>query len=117
VINTLLAAAPGKSASHAMRFFSWFPGTIGRGAAEQQAVVNALGRGAFSSLRWTLVRAGSIPAVKTSGLWLRRSGTALSTPGGPSPIGLWAGGCWRNMSRMSLSVPHRLCRGAGSEPR
>jgi putative NADH-flavin reductase len=58
VINTLLAAAPGKSASHAMRFFSWFPGTIGRGAAEQQAVVNALGRGAFSTLRWTLVRAG-----------------------------------------------------------
>ena len=58
VINTMLASAPGKPASRAMRFFSWMPGTIGRGAAEQQAVVDALGRGAFSSLRWTLVRAG-----------------------------------------------------------
>jgi hypothetical protein len=58
VINTLLVSAPGKAASRAMRFFSWFPGTIGRGAAEQQAVANALGSGAFSSLRWTLVRAG-----------------------------------------------------------
>jgi hypothetical protein len=37
---------------------SWMPGRIGRGAAEQQAVVHALGRGAFASLRWTLVRAG-----------------------------------------------------------
>lgn len=58
VINTLLAAAPGKPASGALRFFSWMPGTMGRGAAEQQAVVDALGSGAFSSLRWTLVRAG-----------------------------------------------------------
>ena len=58
VINTLLVSAPGKAASGAMRFFSWFPGTVGRGAAEQQAVANALGSGAFSSLRWTLVRAG-----------------------------------------------------------
>ena len=31
---------------------------MGRGASEQQAVVDALGTGAFSSLRWTLVRAG-----------------------------------------------------------
>jgi putative NADH-flavin reductase len=58
VMNTLLASAPGRGVSHVMRFFSWFPGTIGRGAAEQQAVTNALGNGAFSSLRWTLVRAG-----------------------------------------------------------
>jgi hypothetical protein len=58
IINTLLASAPGRVASYAMRFFSWFPGTIGRGATEQQAVSNALGSGAFSSLRWTLVRAG-----------------------------------------------------------
>lgn len=57
VINTLLASAPGKPASWAMGFFSWIPGTIGRGASEQQAVVDALGSGAFSSLRWTLVRA------------------------------------------------------------
>ena len=34
------------------------PGKIGRGASEQQAVVNALGNGALASLRWTLVRAG-----------------------------------------------------------
>jgi putative NADH-flavin reductase len=58
VINTLLSSLPGKPASRTMRFFSWMPGTIGRGASEQQAVVDALGRGAFSSLRWTLVRAG-----------------------------------------------------------
>jgi putative NADH-flavin reductase len=58
VINTLLSSLPGKRASRIMRFFSWLPGTIGRGAAEQRAVVDALGCGAFSSLRWTLVRAG-----------------------------------------------------------
>jgi putative NADH-flavin reductase len=58
VINTLLASLPGQPASRAMRFFAWMPGTIGRGAREQQAVVDALGNGAFSSLRWTLVRAG-----------------------------------------------------------
>ena len=58
VINTLLASAPGAPASRAMRLFSWMPTRIGRGASEQQAVVDALGRGAFSSLRWTLVRAG-----------------------------------------------------------
>ena len=58
VINTLLTSSPGKPASRAMRFFSWMPGTMGRGAAEQQAVVDALGNGAFASLRWTLVRAG-----------------------------------------------------------
>jgi hypothetical protein len=58
VINTLLASLPGNPASRAMRFFSSLPGTIGRGASEQQAVVDALGRGAFSSLRWTLVRGG-----------------------------------------------------------
>jgi putative NADH-flavin reductase len=56
VINTLLTSLPGKPASFLMRFFSWMPGTIGRGAREQQALVDALGRGAFSSLRWTLVR-------------------------------------------------------------
>ena len=58
VINTMLASPPGKPVSWAMRFFSWVPGKIGRGASEQQAVVAALGTGAFSSLRWTLVRAG-----------------------------------------------------------
>jgi len=58
LINTLLTSPPGKPASRAMRFFSWMPGRVGRGAREQQAVVNALGNEAFSSLRWTLVRAG-----------------------------------------------------------
>ncbi|MCG3198975.1 MAG: hypothetical protein GHCLOJNM_03482 [bacterium] len=58
VINTLIASQPGKPARWIMRFFSWMPGSVGRGASEQQAVVDALGRGAFSSLRWTLVRAG-----------------------------------------------------------
>jgi len=58
VINTLLAALPGKPAGLLMRFFSRMPGRIGRGAREQQAVAEALGRGAFSSLRWTLVRGG-----------------------------------------------------------
>ncbi len=57
VVNTLLASLPGQPASRAMRFFTWMPGTMGRGAREQQAVVDALGSGAFSSLRWTLVRA------------------------------------------------------------
>lgn len=58
MINTLLAARPGRPASRAMRFFSLFPGRIGRGATEQQAVPDAIGNGAFSSLRWTIVRAG-----------------------------------------------------------
>ncbi|MCX5660934.1 MAG: NAD(P)H-binding protein [Planctomycetota bacterium] len=57
LVNTLLASLPGMSASRLMRFFSWMPGNIGRGAAEQQAVVDALGAGVFASLRWTLVRA------------------------------------------------------------
>ena len=58
IINTLLVSLPGKPASRAIRFFSWMPGRIGRGAREQQAVVDALGKGAFSAVRWTLVRAG-----------------------------------------------------------
>jgi hypothetical protein len=58
VINTMVATPPGQPMSRIMRFFSWVPGTIGLGAAEQQAVVDALGNGSFSTLRWTLVRAG-----------------------------------------------------------
>jgi hypothetical protein len=58
IINTLLVSPPGKPASRAIRFFSWMPGRIGRGAREQQAVVDALDGGAFSAVRWTLVRAG-----------------------------------------------------------
>lgn len=59
LVNTLLASEPGKPASGTLRFFTWFPGKVGRGAAEQQAVADALGRGALSSLRWTFVRAGT----------------------------------------------------------
>ena len=58
MINSLLTSMPGQPASRLMRFFMWMPGTVGRGAREQQAVVDALGNGAFSSLRWTLVRGG-----------------------------------------------------------
>jgi putative NADH-flavin reductase len=58
MINTLLSSLPGRPASLPMRFFSRFPGTVGRGAREQQSVADALGRGAFSSMRWTLVRGG-----------------------------------------------------------
>ncbi len=57
IVNTLLSSAPGQPASRAMRFFARMPGTMGRGAREQQAVIDALASGAFSSLRWTLVRA------------------------------------------------------------
>jgi putative NADH-flavin reductase len=58
IVNTLLVSLPGKPASRAIRFFSWMPGRFGRGAREQQAIVDALGQGAFSTVRWTLVRAG-----------------------------------------------------------
>lgn len=58
VTNTLLTSPPGKPATFLMRFFSRVPGKMGRGAREQQAVVDALGGGAFSSIRWTLVRGG-----------------------------------------------------------
>lgn len=58
MINSLLSSLPGKPASRLMHFFSWMPGIMGRGATEQQAVVDALGEGVFASLRWTLVRAG-----------------------------------------------------------
>jgi putative NADH-flavin reductase len=58
IVNSLLTSLPREPASRAMRFFMLLPGTIGRGAREQQAVTDALGNGAFSSLRWTLVRAG-----------------------------------------------------------
>ncbi len=58
LINTLLSSSPGKPANFAMRFFSWLPGIIGRGANEQQAVVDALSQGEFSALQWTLVRGG-----------------------------------------------------------
>ncbi len=58
ITNTLLASPPGKPASRAMRLFSWVPGRIGCGAREQQAVMDAIGKGALSAVRWTVVRAG-----------------------------------------------------------
>ncbi|MEM8963185.1 MAG: NAD(P)H-binding protein, partial [Acidobacteriota bacterium] len=58
LVNSLLSPAPGEPGSLVLRFFSWLPGLIGRGATEQRAVVEALGSGALSSLRWTLVRGG-----------------------------------------------------------
>ena len=57
-INTLLSPAPGDQPSLLMRLLTWMPGKIGRGARELRAVVDAIGRGEFSALSWTLVRAG-----------------------------------------------------------
>lgn len=58
IVNSLLTNRPGAPVSKAMRLFAMLPGKIGRGATELLAVVDALGHGAFSRLRWTLVRAG-----------------------------------------------------------
>ncbi|MEM9941510.1 MAG: NAD(P)H-binding protein [Planctomycetota bacterium] len=69
VMNTLLSPSPGEPASLLMRFFSCIPGKIGRGARELKAVVDALGRGEFSRLNWTLVRGGvNISGVNESPL-------------------------------------------------
>ncbi|MEJ5991283.1 NAD(P)H-binding protein [Ramlibacter sp. PS3R-8] len=59
MVNTLLSSLPGQPAGRALRFFASVPGTMGSGAREQHAVVQALGQGALSSLRWTLVRAAT----------------------------------------------------------
>lgn len=56
LMNTLLSRQPGVKPSLLMRLFSWFPGQIGRGARELQAVVSAVGEGQLSPLEWTLVR-------------------------------------------------------------
>jgi nucleoside-diphosphate-sugar epimerase len=58
LINTILSAAPGKPSSWPMRFFSLIPGNVGKGARELNAVVDAVGKGELSGVRWTLVRAG-----------------------------------------------------------
>ena len=92
MINTLLTSLPGKPASRLMRFFSWMPGKMGRGATEQQAVVDALGGGAFASLRWTLVRA----ALNSRGSDERPVASA-DWPGAPnswSPVSYVAMGRW-----------------------
>lgn len=92
MINTLLTSLPGKPASRLMRFFSWMPGKMGRGATEQQAVVDALGGGAFASLRWTLVRA----ALNSRGSDERPVASA-DWPGAPnswSPVSYASMGRW-----------------------
>jgi nucleoside-diphosphate-sugar epimerase len=58
LINTILSAAPGQPSSWSMRLFSFMPGNVGKGARELRAVVDAVGNGELSGLRWTLVRAG-----------------------------------------------------------
>ena len=58
LMNTLLSPLPGKLPSLLMRLFTWRPGKVGRGARELRAVADALGHGALSRLRWTLVRGG-----------------------------------------------------------
>jgi hypothetical protein len=92
IINTLLTSPPGRPASRAMRFFSWLPGTVGRGAREQQAVVDALGGGALSSLRWTLVRAG----VNSRGVDEPPAASAdwAGAPNSWSPVSYGAMGRW-----------------------
>jgi putative NADH-flavin reductase len=57
IVNTLIAGVPSEAPNWAMRFFAFLPGRFGVGAREMQAVVSALGAGALSSIRWTLVRA------------------------------------------------------------
>jgi hypothetical protein len=58
IVNTMLTGKPGDPVSGPLRLFRWMPGRIGAGARELQAVVDALGQGALSQVRWTLVRAG-----------------------------------------------------------
>lgn len=59
----------GQPASRAIRFFSSMPGRIGRGAREQQAVVDALGKGAFSVFRGHWRVPDSTPAARTRLRW------------------------------------------------
>ncbi|KAJ3237728.1 hypothetical protein HDU81_009111 [Chytriomyces hyalinus] len=62
IVNTLVTSAPGEGISNAMRFFKWIPGSMGKGATEMQAVVDALGAGKLLKVKWTLVRAGVHPS-------------------------------------------------------
>ena len=103
MINTLLASRPGKPASWAMRFFSRMPGKMGRGAAEQQAVVDALGDGAFASLRWTLVRAGVNFKGKDDRPVASADWGSAPIPGCPSHMTPWADGCSRRLRPMTYS--------------
>jgi len=106
MINTVLSSLPGKSASRLMRFFSWMPGNIGRGATEQQAVVDAHGGGAFASLRWTLVRA----AVNSRGSDER----PVAYPDWPAALNSWSPVSYADMGRWMLeeSVANAFVRAA-----
>lgn len=106
MINTLLCSVPGMPASRLMRFFSWMPGKMGRGATEQQAVVDALGAGAFASLRWTLVRA----AVNARGI-AERPVASADWPGARNswlPVSYAAMGLWM----LEEAVANEFVRGA-----
>jgi putative NADH-flavin reductase len=106
MINTLLASLPGKPASRLMRFFSWMPGNMGRGATEQQAVVDALGGGAFASLRWTLVRA----ALNSRG----RDERPIASSDWPGALNSWSPVSYAAMGRWMLeqSVANDFVRAA-----
>ena len=106
MINTLLASLPGMPASRLMRFFSWLPGKMGRGATEQQAVVDALGDGVFASLRWTLVRA----AVNSRGSTER----PVASSDWPGALNSWSPVSYVDMGRWMLeeSVANDFVRAA-----
>lgn len=106
VINTLLTSLPGTPTSRLMRFFSWMPGNMGRGATEQQAVVDAIGKGAFASLRWTLVRA----AVNSRGSAER----PVASADWPGALNSWSPVSYADMGRWMLeeSVANDFVRAA-----
>lgn len=106
MINTLLASLPGMPASRLLRFFSWMPGNMGRGAVEQQAVVDALGEGIFASLRWTLVRA----AINSRGSAER----PVASADWPGALNSWSPVSYADMGRWMLeeSVANDFVRAA-----
>jgi len=106
MINTLLYSLPGMPASRLMRFFSWMPRNMGRGAAEQQTVVDALGKGVFASLRWTLVRA----AVTPRGI----AEPPFASADWPDALNSWSPVSYAEMGRWNLeeSVANNFVRAA-----
>jgi putative NADH-flavin reductase len=94
MINTLLTSLPGMPASRLMRFFSWMPGNMGRGATEQQAVVDSLGEGVLGSVRWTLVRA----AVNSRGSAER----PVASSDWPGALNSWSPVSYADMGRWML---------------
>ena len=115
VINTLLTSPPGKACEPGHALFLVDARQMGRGATEQQAVVDALGGGAFSSLRWTLFGPESILEGRDERPVASADWEGAQTPGCPSRMKPWAGGCLRRPRPMILSAQHRLYRGAVGE--